>query len=426
MTVSSTTRKAGPFSGNGSTMSFPFSFKIYTKNDIAVTLTDSSGNITTLVLDSDYTVNVNANQDTSPGGTVNYPVGYPTNPALPTGSTLTVTGNLAYNQTTQLPSGGAYNATNVEQALDRLTMLTQQLLEAINRALALPVSSTASSALPTPSANLLLGWNSSATALQNVDGTALGGILAAEYSYSQTFSGTGAQTAFTLSSAPAATSNTDVYIGGVHQTPGTAYTLSGTTVTFTAAPPAGTDNIQVKWNAAVGTSGVQAYATAALGYLNTFKSQYYGSAAADPATDPLGAACTAGDLYFNTAVNQMRVYTGTAWVAVPGTVRITTLADATSITINADNTDLAVQVNTQAAGTLTINAPTGTPTNGQKMIVRLQCTNAQTLSWNAAFAGSNDVALPTTSTGSSKTDYIGLIYNSTAGKWQIIAKVFGF
>lgn len=106
--------------------------------------------------------------------------------------------------------------------------------------------------------------------------------------------------------------------------------------------------------------------------------------------------------------------------------RVVVIADGTSITINADTTDVATQANTQAAGTLTINAPTGTPVNGQKLILRLLSTNAQTFSWNGVFAGSTDVSLPTASTGSSKYDYMGFIYNSTATKWQIIAKNFGF
>ena len=106
--------------------------------------------------------------------------------------------------------------------------------------------------------------------------------------------------------------------------------------------------------------------------------------------------------------------------------RVVSIADGTSITINADTTDIATQANTQTAGTLTINAPTGTPVNGQKIVLRLQSTNVQTFSWNAIFAGSVDLPLPTASTGSSDYDYLGFIYNSTASKWQLLAKVFGF
>lgn len=115
-----------------------------------------------------------------------------------------------------------------------------------------------------------------------------------------------------------------------------------------------------------------------------------------------------------------------AQYGAPVGTRVVVIADATSVTIDADTTDIATQANTQAAGTLTINAPTGTPANGQKIIFRLRSTNVQTFSWDAAFAGSTDLNLPATSSGSSKYDYMGFMYNSTATKWQLIAKVFGF
>jgi hypothetical protein len=102
------------------------------------------------------------------------------------------------------------------------------------------------------------------------------------------------------------------------------------------------------------------------------------------------------------------------------------LADGYTVSVNVDTTDLAVQTNTQATGTLTVSAPSGTPINGQKFILRLQCTNPQTFAWNSVFAGSTDLILPTATTGSSKYDYVGFIYNSTATKWQLLAKVFGF
>jgi hypothetical protein len=108
------------------------------------------------------------------------------------------------------------------------------------------------------------------------------------------------------------------------------------------------------------------------------------------------------------------------------TVRVVVIADGTSITVNSDSTDLATQVNTQVAGTLTINSPTGTPANGQKFLIRLQATNAQTFSWNAIFVGSVDLSLPVTSSSGSKYDYLGFVYNSTSAKWQMLAKNFGF
>ena len=54
------------------------------------------------------------------------------------------------------------------------------------------------------------------------------------------FSGTGAQTAFVLSTVPGGIANTQVYINGVYQDKNT-YSLAGVTLTFSAAPPVGSD-----------------------------------------------------------------------------------------------------------------------------------------------------------------------------------------
>lgn len=106
--------------------------------------------------------------------------------------------------------------------------------------------------------------------------------------------------------------------------------------------------------------------------------------------------------------------------------RAVAIADGTSISINANTTDIATQANTQSAGTLTINAPSGVPTNGQRLVLRIRSTNVQTFSWDSVFTGSTDLALPVASSGSSQYDYMGFLYNSTAAKWQLVAKVFGF
>jgi len=61
-----------------------------------------------------------------------------------------------------------------------------------------------------------------------------------------TFSGNGSTVAFTMSVAPANTSSILVAITGVVQDPST-YSVSGTTLTFSAAPPTGTSNISVRY-----------------------------------------------------------------------------------------------------------------------------------------------------------------------------------
>lgn len=61
-----------------------------------------------------------------------------------------------------------------------------------------------------------------------------------------TFSGNGSTTAFTMSVAPANTSSVLVAVSGVLQDPST-YSVSGTTLTFSAAPPTGTGNISARY-----------------------------------------------------------------------------------------------------------------------------------------------------------------------------------
>ena len=71
------------------------------------------------------------------------------------------------------------------------------------------------------------------------------------------FSGDGSTTAFTLDVAPSSTLDIEVFVGNVRQDPNSAYTLSGTTLTFTGAPPSGTNNIYVVHQAkSVGTIDV--------------------------------------------------------------------------------------------------------------------------------------------------------------------------
>ena len=61
-----------------------------------------------------------------------------------------------------------------------------------------------------------------------------------------TFSGTGSQTVYTLTRAVNSVNDILVVVNNVDQQP-TAYTVSGSTLTFTAAPSSGTNNIYVRY-----------------------------------------------------------------------------------------------------------------------------------------------------------------------------------
>ena len=104
MTISSTIRKAGPFIGNGSASSFPFTYKVFQASDLEVVRLDTSTNIeTVLTLTTNYTVTLNTDQNSNPGGTVVL-VGGP----LATGYTLTMTSDVPNLQPTDLTNQGGF------------------------------------------------------------------------------------------------------------------------------------------------------------------------------------------------------------------------------------------------------------------------------------------------------------------------------
>lgn len=100
------------------------------------------------------------------------------------------------------------------------------------------------------------------------------------------------------------------------------------------------------------------------------------------------------------------------------TKRVSTTASSATPTPNADTDDIYT-VTALATGA-TFGAPSGTPTNGQGLIIRIKDNaGAQTLAWNVIYRAVG-VTLPTT-TVISKTIYVGCIYNDADSKWDVVA-----
>lgn len=79
-----------------------------------------------------------------------------------------------------------------------------------------------------------------------VEVVAYGAVNTAAVITAEDFSGTGSQTVFTMSVTPANSESVIIAISGVVQDP-TTYTVSGTTLTFSTAPPSGTNNISCRY-----------------------------------------------------------------------------------------------------------------------------------------------------------------------------------
>jgi hypothetical protein len=98
--------------------------------------------------------------------------------------------------------------------------------------------------------------------------------------------------------------------------------------------------------------------------------------------------------------------------------RVSSVASASSVTPTIASYD--EYAFTALAAALTINAPTGTPVDGDKLIFRLLDNGTpQTLSWNATYTVIG-TTLPTT-TIANKTIYVGCIYNANNTRWDVVA-----
>ena len=134
MTISSEVRKAGPYDGNDVTTSFPFSFKVFAASDMVVVRTDAIGAETTLTAGADYSVTLNADQDTAPGGSIALPA------PLASSNLLTITSSVPNLQALDLTNQGGFYPRVINAALDRLTIMVQQVVEVVGRTLKFPIS----------------------------------------------------------------------------------------------------------------------------------------------------------------------------------------------------------------------------------------------------------------------------------------------
>jgi hypothetical protein len=133
MTINSETRVAGPFEGNDSATVFPFTFKVFAEDELYVVRAADSVE-TVLVLDTDYTVDLNPDQNAAPGGEVTLVA------PLATDSTLTFTSDLEALQPLDLTNQGGFYPRVINNAFDRVTILIQQLKSVVSRTLKFPLS----------------------------------------------------------------------------------------------------------------------------------------------------------------------------------------------------------------------------------------------------------------------------------------------
>lgn len=137
MAISTETRRSDRYACDGVQTAFPFAFKVFKADEIGVIVSPDGETETTLSSEL-YTVSLNEDQDNNPGGVVNLL----TAPA--DGTILVVVSNVAYKQQIVFTNQGGFYPELLNEGYDRLTILTQQLKEHLDRTITVPPTSPTS------------------------------------------------------------------------------------------------------------------------------------------------------------------------------------------------------------------------------------------------------------------------------------------
>lgn len=295
MTVNSTTRKTSPFVGNNLTTQLPFAFMVFTAADILVTkAVTATGVESKLTLNTDYTVTLNSNQATNPGGTV-----FLTS-ALAIGTTSVVSSQVQELQKTDITNGGGFYPDVIEAALDKQMIISQQLSEQIDRCAKLPITNPAAADALTADLVRL------ASSADNIDAVAnsIGNVNTA---------------AANMPAIIAAPMQASIATTKAAESLSSANSASSSAATATAK-----------------ASEASSSATSASALLASFRSIMLGAFANDAAAAAFasanGIALVDGVMYENTTgtPNKFRIYNGTIWDDYDSSAQVSQLAAALS------------------------------------------------------------------------------------------------
>lgn len=136
MAISSETRRAGPFTGNGTQQEFPFAFKVFSADQVKVLTAEKSDGKDVELDSTAYSVTLEADQDSNPGGVVTLSA------PLPVGSVLAILSSVPYLQPMTLTNRGGFFPTTLNDSADRAVILAQQNAEALSRCVTVDATDT--------------------------------------------------------------------------------------------------------------------------------------------------------------------------------------------------------------------------------------------------------------------------------------------
>ena len=166
------------------------------------------------------------------------------------------------------------------------------------------------------------------------------------------FNGDGSTVAFTLSRPVASVAAVQAVISNVPQNPGSAFTVSGSTITFTSAPPSGTNNIYVYYtspNTQVVQPGQGTVGTTQLqSDLTLTNPTYTGTLTGGTGVVNIGSGQVYKDASGNVGIGAVPTSTNRLEVSSAGTTRLVVVNTANSVAgrLQTESGDFLIQTDT--------------------------------------------------------------------------------
>jgi len=376
-------------SGAGGAGPYAFTFEILANTDIAVYKDD-----VLLTLTTHYTVTINAN---GTGSVTITATGLALAPTSPT--QYAIVGNRTISRTTDFTTGGDFFANTLNDELDQQTIFNQQNAEGLQRALAAPQTDPTSINMTLPRASLrankALGFDANGNpVISDTLGTNRGNWTAGVLYYvrdivKDTTNNNIWQviTQHTSSGSQPINTNADsakwtLLVDAASATASASAAASSASAASTSASNASTSASNASTsasnastsasNAASSASAASTSASNAAASYDSFDDRYLGPKSSAPSVDNDGNSLLTGALYWDTALNQIRVWSGTAWVNVNASASNT----RTAITATAGQTVLTVATYTPGTNTMVVyvngvklNASEYTETNATTVTV---------------------------------------------------------
>ena len=224
------------------------------------------------------------------------------------------------------------------------------------------------------------------------------------------------ETAASTSETNAATSETNAATSATNSATSATNSATSATASATSATAAATSETNAatsETNAATSATAASNSATSAatsaasaLAAFDNFDDTYLGTKTSDPATDNDGDPLNAGDLYFNSTLGVMKVYTGSAWVIayVPGdAANITSTATGDVAATNVQDAIAELDTDKLANNVSATDRILGRVTAGAGAVEEITCTQAGRDLLDDADAAAQRTTLAVAGTGTVNT-----------------------